>query len=269
MAKESKKFTSIIESLKKINESKRIEFKLPSSGLEVELNPLQAKHISQINSSFMAGGSDGTFAASFVGLLKKLLIDVMMLPEGKTFNDFDTIDMHYILFKMRELINPVFTIKSPDNENDIEINIENHIKNLDSLKNIKKELTFGKKTCKITLQLPSFEQYAKYSKFIEIAHKNVRDQKQPNFEKLTKDVFSFSILTYIYKVSVIVDKEEHDFIFPEETPANQAEILDYIPKEEYSEIFNAISKLTEPIQKCLETDVEDVSIPVDHTFLIE
>jgi hypothetical protein len=267
--KESEKFTSIIESLKKINDSKRISFKLPSSKIEVELNPLQAKHISQINSSFMAGGSDGTFAASFIGLLKRLLTDVLILPEGNTFKDFDTIDMHYILFKMRELIDPIFNIKSGDGENDIAIDIKNHIKNLDKLKNIKKEITFGNTSCKVTLQLPSFEHYAKYSKFIEIAHKSARDQKKPNFENLTKDVFSFSILTYIYKLSVIVDKEEHEFIFSEETPANQSEILDHIPKDEYSEIFKSISKLTEPIQKCLETDVEDVSIPIDHTFLIQ
>lgn len=269
MAKESKKFISVIESLKKINQSKRIDFTLPSSKIEVGLNPFHAKHISQINSSFMAGGSDGTFAASFIGLLKRLMVDVLILPEEKTFGDFDSLDMHYILFKMRELINPIFSIKAGDGENDIEIDIRNHIKNLDKLKNIKTETTFGGKSCRITLQLPSFEHYSKYSKFIEIAHKSIKEQKQPNFEKLTKDVFSFSILTYIYKVSVIIDKEEHEFIFPEETPANQTEILDYIPKEEYSEIFKAISELTEPIQKCLETDVEGVVIPVDHTLLIE
>lgn len=259
-------FSDILKSLKEANEKNIIKFELPVSKLEVKLKPLQAKHISKINSSLIAGGSDGSYAVRFTSMLKNILDDVLILPEGETYASFNIIDKHYIIFKIRETINPILTIHTEDGEVEVDIKSaqESLVKN-----NYKTEKTIGKKSCKITLKVPTFERHVRYNQIVESIHRKMASEEKPDIEQFTSDIFGFTLIEFLYKISVQVGNESRDFIFHEQTPSNQLEILNNIPKEEYRQIFDVIGDLTKVITDSLKTDVVGVNIPVDHTIFID
>lgn len=262
----AKNISNIVDSLKKLSESKKTKFTLPCVKFDVEILPFNAKHISQINSSFLASSNDGTHAIKFTSLLKSLLNDILILPEGKTYKDFNIIDMHFIVFKIRELLNPTFELEVTDRENE-EVNITEHLKSKKFSK-IKTSKTVGRKNCKVTLELPSFEKNFTHNQIIEAAHKKISRQDEPNLEQLSQEIFSWTLLNFLKSITLVIENEPQEFSFENETSTNQLQILNLIPKEEYNKMFEAIEELSEPITELLTTK-ENNKISLDHSLFIE
>ena len=51
-------------------------------------------------------------------LVEQIFTDILTLPDGVDYNSFTVIDYYYILFTIRESINPIFKIQG-DDDNDV------------------------------------------------------------------------------------------------------------------------------------------------------
>ena len=262
--------SSIISGLKKINESKSETIKLPISKLEVSLTPLQAKHIAKIHSSLLAG-SDGSHTLRFPALVYNLLGDILTLPDDKSYSDFNIIDYHYILFKISEMTNGELEVMGVD-EDIFTIDIQEKLKELSKVKN-SKLITVGDKTCSITLECPSYHRSFRLDRIIEERAKKddskiKKGMSDIEVESMIKDQMSVGLLKFISKLKTIHNKEEVEFDFKKESIKDQQAILDLIPREFYKSIFDGIETISKPIKDLVSTDVEGITIPLDHSLFI-
>jgi len=261
----------LINNLKLINDKSDKKIVLPQSKLSVGLKSLQAKHVSKINSSLLASMSQSVKKTVFNKLVEQIFTDILTLPDGVDYNSFTVIDYYYILFTIRESINPIFKIQG-DDDNDVSVNIT---EKLNVYRKTKFKLTLpkvGKKPCEVYLKVPT---YKLMRRFEDITHeRQVAEEKkgEKNFdmESIMKDMFSFSIIPYIEKIKTVVDGDEpSEIIFNELTLSQKVQILDLIPSELYKNIIEGIGKLNSPIDELLSTDTPDIKIPLDQTFLVD
>jgi hypothetical protein len=198
----------LINNLKLINDKSDKKIVLPQSKLSVGLKSLQAKHVSKINSSLLASMSQSVKKTVFNKLVEQIFTDILTLPDGVDYNSFTVIDYYYILFTIRESINPIFKIQG-DDDNDVSVNIT---EKLNVYRKTKFKLTLpkvGKKPCEVYLKVPT---YKLMRRFEDITHeRQVAEEKkgEKNFdmESIMKDMFSFSIIPYIEKIKTVKGKD--------------------------------------------------------------
>lgn len=254
----------IINSLQEANKSNSTTFTLPISKLKVELLPLTAKHITAFDSSLISSAREGTYAMAFSRVLRDVLSDILILPKGKTFDDFTIYDLNYIILKMRESMNPVFNPHDVDDENiDIDINITDMLK---QKKNHPKEKELSKvvKTegLEITLELPSFQKSVRYDNIINKMYADNAD----DMETIARESFNNVVTRFIKSITLPVNNESVTVQFETLSPQEQKKIASNFSSTTYRKLFEDIGVLTEPVNDLVSSD--GVSIPMDQTLFV-
>jgi len=258
----------VINSLKKSNESKRVTIPLVCSDFEVVLEPLGAKQISKINSSFMASGMNGSHHIQFTVVVKSIFDDLLTLPEGKTYNDINIVDMHFLVFKLREMLGNDFKVLSDVGEEEVDVCTKTQIKRLlDS--EIKTTHTVKVDGIEITLELPSYKKSFFYNKELKTVYDRVLKEKVPNMEVVAKEAFVFMLLPFLKDITIINNKETQTLVFEGQSIDSQRKLLNTLSKECYRGVLDSIEILSEPINVALTLDGTDVKIPFDHTLFID
>lgn len=262
-------FQELIKNLKSLNDDKVVSHVLPESKIKVSLKPLQAKHISKINSSLLASASQSVKKTMFNKLVEQILNEILVLPEETSYSDFTIFDYYFLLFTLRESINPVLTVS--DDGTEVTVDIKEKLKEYTSTKFKTKLNKIGGKTCEVYLRTPSYKLMRRFEDITnerQISEEK-KGEKNYDMEGLVRDMFSFSIIPYIEKIKTLVDGNEEEIPFVDLSTSQKVGILDLIPSELYKKLIDGIGKLNEPIDKLLSTENDDIKIPLDQTFLID
>ena len=254
----------IISSLQEANKSNASRFTLPVSKLKVELLPLTAKHITAFDSSLISTAKEGTYGMAFSRVLRDVLSDILVLPNGKTFNDFTIYDLNYIILKMRESVNPIFNPRDMDDESDdIEINITEMLKrktNHPKEKNLVKNVSCD--NLQVELKLPTFQKSIRYDNMIN----KLYIENSGDMEMIARESFNNVIIRYVSVIKLPVNNESVTVDFETLSPQEQKKIVSNFSSSTYRLLFDEISELTEPVNELVSID--GVTIPMDQTLFI-
>lgn len=256
----------LISDLQSLNEKTSKKLVLPHSKIEVQLKKPQARHISKINTSLLSSASQFQKKTLFNDLVESMLKDLLSLPDDKSYADFSVFDYFYILFSLREHINPKLHVETDEVKTTVDVtdSLKKFVKN--KFKNVEKAV--GNKSCRVRLSVPSYKLLRHYEKLVTSrqTEEEKKGEKNYDFEAVMKDVFIFSILQYIDSISL---QDSDPIEFTGLTLSQRVQVLENIPSDTYKAIVEGIKELNTPIDELLKTDIEDVQIPMDHSFLAD
>jgi len=256
---------SILENLKSLNDDQAVTFTLPVSGHEVKLLPLNAKHITMIDSSFIAG-RDGSFSIKFSKLMGDILKDTLILKTGVTYKDFGLYDFNVIMLQLRRLMGNDITVVG-DGDESIEVALDTCLKKAMKVNKTTKrdEMTVGRKSdgMLVDLKIPSLYNTIRYDRIID----NVSNKDGVGVEDITKSAFMYTLVRFVKTITLFHDNEESVIEFTTLTPQEQQEVINTISSDMYRNIYEAIQELTTPIVAMLEVET-GFSINIDQSFFI-
>lgn len=256
---------SIINSLKKNQESKITEFELPCSGIKVKLKPFQAKHNSMVNSSVVAG-NDGTYTLKFSNLIKEIFDDLLEIEEGKSYKDIPLVDTHYLVLKVRETFSREVVLNVVSEDEEERVDIGQFIEKFEQAKIDKDcEIDVIEGDITVVVRQPSLMDNIQYDKILIASHKKF---KENDSERLIKDALAYTLLKFIKSITIKHENEFQTIPMSSLNPAERREVLNNIPNPMYKSIMNAVNNITSPIEELLKVD-EEKSLIIDQTLLMD